>query len=125
MAVIDHITTNNSATYEIQDTVARTKANNLESANYADIGGFADGNTFLVKTDDGMKKGYLNNFANWILDKLATKVYNQLATSNKTMIGALNELDSKVFINTRNLSTFSVNIMLSLAVLVMQHYLRI
>lgn len=39
MAVIDHITTNNSATYEIQDTVARTKANNLESANYADIGG--------------------------------------------------------------------------------------
>lgn len=42
-----------------------------------------------------MKKGYLNNFANWILDKLATKVYNQLATSNKTMIGALNELDSK------------------------------
>lgn len=26
MAVIDHITTNNSATYEIQDTVARTKA---------------------------------------------------------------------------------------------------
>lgn len=76
-------------------------------------GGFADGNTFLVKTDDGIKKGYLNNFANWILDKLATKVYNQLATSNKTMIGALNELDSKVFINTRNLSTFSVNIELN------------
>lgn len=86
MAIIDHITTNNSATYEIQDTVARIKANNLESANYTDIGGgFADGNTFLVKTNDGMKKGYLNNFANWILDKLATKVYNQLATSNKKL----------------------------------------
>lgn len=96
MAVIDHITTNNSATYEIQDTVARTKANNLESANYTDIGGgFADGNTILVKTDDGMKKGFLNNFANWILDKLATKVYNQLVISNKTMIGALNELNKK------------------------------
>ena len=39
MAVIDHITTNNSATYEVQDTVARIKANNLESANYTDIGG--------------------------------------------------------------------------------------
>ena len=26
-------------TYEVQDTVARTKANNLESANYTDIGG--------------------------------------------------------------------------------------
>lgn len=97
MAVIDHITTNNSATYEVQDTVARTKANNLESANYTDIGGgFADGNTLLVKTDNGMKKGYLNNFANWILDKLATKVYNQLATSNKTIIGALNELYSNL-----------------------------
>ena len=95
MAVIDHITTNNSATYEIQDTVARTKSNNLESTNYTDIGGgFADGNTLLVKTDNGMKKGFLNNFANWILDKLATKVYNQLATSNKTIIGALNELNS-------------------------------
>ena len=58
-------------------------------------GGFADGNTLLVKTDNGMKKGFLNNFANWILDKLATKVYNQLTTSNKTMIGALNELNSK------------------------------
>ena len=44
-----------------------------------------------------MKKGFLNNFANWILDKLATKVYNQLATSNKTMIGALNELNSNRF----------------------------
>lgn len=39
MAVIDHITTNNSATYEIQDTEARTKSNNLESTNYTDIGG--------------------------------------------------------------------------------------
>lgn len=39
MAVVDHITTNNSATYEIQDTVARTKADNLESTNYPDIGG--------------------------------------------------------------------------------------
>jgi len=40
-----------------------------------------------------MKKGFLNNFANWILDRLATKVYNQLATSNKSVIGALNELN--------------------------------
>lgn len=109
MAVIDHITTNNSATYEIQDTVARIKSNNLESTNYTDIGGgFADGNTLLVKTDNGMKKGFLNNFANWILDKLATKVYNQLATSNKTMIGALNELNSNK--TSRTLLELSDNI---------------
>lgn len=52
-----------------------------------------------------MKKGYLNNFANWILDKLATKVYNQLATSNKTIIGALNELYNRLrvqIIDTRS-----------------------
>ena len=105
MAVIDHITTNNSATYEVQDTVARIKANNLESANYTDIGGgFADGNTLLIKTDDGMKKGFLNNFANWILDKLATKVYNQLATSNKTMIGALNELNSNSLTHAKRIT---------------------
>lgn len=73
MAIIDHITTNNSATYEIQDTVARIKANNLESANYTDIGGFADGNTLLIKTNDGMKKGFLNNFANWIFRQTCYK----------------------------------------------------
>ena len=52
-----------------------------------------------------MKKGFLNNFANWILDKLATKVYNQLATSNKTMIGALNELNSNAFLPKAELRT--------------------
>lgn len=54
-----------------------------------------------------MKKGFLNNFANWILDKLATKVYNQLTTSNKTMIGALNELNSKAFMDA---PTTSLNV---------------
>ena len=54
-----------------------------------------------------MKKGFLNNFANWILDKLAAKVYNQLATSNKTMIGALNELNSKL--RTQIIDTRSTN----------------
>ena len=54
-----------------------------------------------------MKKGYLNNFVNWILDKLATKVYNQLATSNKTMIGALNELNN--LLKTQIIDTRSTN----------------
>ena len=54
-----------------------------------------------------MKKGYLNNFANWILDKLATKVYNQLATSNKTIIGALNELYN--LLKTQIIDTRSTN----------------
>ncbi len=54
-----------------------------------------------------MKKGYLNNFANWILDKLATKVYNQLATSNKTMIGALNELHSNRLKSAENITSAS------------------
>jgi hypothetical protein len=35
-----------------------------------------------------------------------------LQTSNQTVLGAINELNSKVFIKTQNLSTFSINISL-------------
>ena len=50
---------------------------------------------------------------NWIAGKLATAVISQLETQNKSIIPALNELNSKVFIDIRNLSTFSVNIELN------------
>lgn len=50
---------------------------------------------------------------NWIVGKLTNAVISNLQTSNKSVIGALNELNSKVFIDTRNLSTFSVNIKLN------------
>lgn len=50
---------------------------------------------------------------NWIVGKLANAVISNLQTNDKTVIGAINELNSKVFIDIRNLSTFSVNIELN------------
>lgn len=55
----------------------------------------------------------LSALSDWIIGKIADKVFENLQTQNKTILGAINELNSKVFINTRNLSTFSVNIRLN------------
>lgn len=55
----------------------------------------------------------LSALSDWIIGKIANKVFGNLQTQSKTILGALNELNSKVFINTRNLSTFSVNIKLN------------
>ena len=41
------------------------------------------------------KRTLLSKLSDFILDKLATKVYEKLGTQNKTVIGALNELNSK------------------------------
>lgn len=54
-----------------------------------------------------------NGIWNWIVGKLTNAVISNLQTSNKTVVGALNELDSKVFIKIQNLSTFSINIKLN------------
>lgn len=55
----------------------------------------------------------LSALSDWIIGKIANKVFGNLQTQSKTILGALNELNSKVFTNTRNLSTFSVNIKLN------------
>lgn len=55
----------------------------------------------------------LSALSDWIIGKIANKVFENLQTQNKTIPGAINELNSKVFINTQNLSTFSVNIRLN------------
>lgn len=39
----------------------------------------------------------LSTLADYFLDKLASKVFAKLETQNKTVIGALNELNSKAF----------------------------
>lgn len=75
----------------------------------------ADNDTLMIY-DATSKSNKLSPFSgiwNWIVGKLTNAVINNLETSNKSVIGALNELNSKVFINTRNLSTFSVNIELN------------
>ena len=55
----------------------------------------------------------LSALSDWIIGKIANKIFKNLQTQNKTILGALNELNSKVFANARNLSTFSININLS------------
>ena len=42
------------------------------------------------------KRTLLSKLSDFILDKLASKVYEKLETQNKTVIGALNELNSKI-----------------------------
>ena len=55
----------------------------------------------------------LSALSDWIIGKITNKIFKNLQTQNKTILGALNELNSKVFANVRNLSTFSININLS------------
>lgn len=74
------------------------------------------GNDTMMIYDATSKANKLSPFSgiwNWIVGKLTNAVINKLETSNKSVIGALNELNSKVFIDTRNRSTFSVNIRLN------------
>lgn len=75
----------------------------------------ADNDTLMIY-DATSKSNKLSPFSgiwNWIVGKLTNAVINNLQTNNKTVLGAINELNSKVFINTQNLSTFSVNIELN------------
>lgn len=75
----------------------------------------ADNDTMMIY-DAAAKANKLSPFSgiwNWIVGKLTNAVISNLQTNNQTMIGAINELNSKVFIDTQNRSTFSVNIRLN------------
>lgn len=70
----------------------------------------------LMIYDAAAKVNKLSPFSgiwNWIVGKLTNAVISNLQTRNQTVLGAINELNSKVFIDIRNLSTFSVNIKLN------------
>lgn len=71
----------------------------IEGINYTDRGTLADTDAFLVNDGTGMKKSVLSKLSDWILNKLADKTFQKLATSNKTIIGAINELDDIVGYN--------------------------
>lgn len=74
----------------------------------------ADNDTLMIydATSKANKLSPFSGIWNWIVEKLTNAVISNLQTSNQTVVGAINELNSKVFINTQNLSTFSVNIRL-------------
>lgn len=75
----------------------------------------ADNDTLMIydATSKANKLSPFSGIWNWIVEKLTNAVISNLQTNNKSVVGALNELNSKVFIDIRNLSTFSVNIKLN------------
>ena len=64
-------------------------------------------------TGKANKRVLFSGLWNWMVNKLTKAVISNLQTNNKTVLGALNELNSKVFIKVQNLSTFSINIKLN------------
>lgn len=62
----------------------------------------ADNDTMMIY-DAAAKSNKLTPFSgiwNWMVNKLTNAVINNLQTSNKTVVGALNELNSKTLIIT-------------------------
>ena len=49
----------------------------------------------LDSTDEKNKRGLMSKFWDYVVDKMATAVISKLETENKTIIGALNKLNSK------------------------------
>ena len=68
-----------------------------------------DADTLMIY-DTAAKANKLSPFSgiwNWIVEKLTNAVISNLQTSNKSVIGALNELNSKALSDIRNLQEFS------------------
>lgn len=52
----------------------------------------------LDSTDEKNKRGLMSKFWDYVVDKMATAVISKLETENKTIIGALNKLNSESLI---------------------------
>lgn len=72
----------------------------------------ADADLLLIHDNAGAanKKTPFSGVWSWILDKLASAVISQLETTNKSIIPAINELNSKSKSDTTNKSKFEVKI---------------
>ena len=53
----------------------------------------------LDSTDDKNRRGLMSKFWDYVVDKMATAVISKLETNNKTIIGAINALNSETSIN--------------------------
>ena len=68
-----------------------------------------DADTLMIY-DAAAKANKLSPFSgiwNWIVGKLTNAVISNLQTNNKSVVGALNELNSKALSDIRNLQEFS------------------
>lgn len=52
----------------------------------------------LDSTDEKNKRGLMSKFWDYVVDKMATAVISKLETNNKTIIGAINALNSESLI---------------------------
>lgn len=70
-------------------------------------------NDLLVEYDAAASKVKNVKFGgvwNWIVKKLTSAVINELQTSSKNVVGAINELNSKTYIDSTNADSFSFKI---------------
>lgn len=77
----------------------------IEDINYTDRGTLADTDAFLINDGTGMKKSALSKLSDFVLNKIADKVFAKLQTNDKTILGAINELNSNIS-RTQNISDF-------------------
>ena len=66
----------------------------IEGINYTNRGTLADTDAFLINDGTGMKKSVLSKLSDFVLNKIADKVFAKLQTNDKTILGAINELNS-------------------------------
>lgn len=71
----------------------------------------ADNDTLMIKDTAGgaNKRTPFSGVWNWIVKKLASAVISQLETTNKSIIPAINELNSKTFQNSSKTITSGVD----------------
>lgn len=67
----------------------------------------ADNDEVMVLDTAGKanKRLSLSTLSDWVLGKIADKVFEKLQTNDKTILGAINELNSKALIDTPTIST--------------------
>lgn len=82
---------------------------NLDNSDYGSMIAF----TFAVDKIAIRRKSGTKNWSEWKYFNTAEILSNLTTTNKSSLVGAINELNSKVFIDIRNLSTFSVNIKLN------------
>lgn len=71
----------------------------IEGINYTNRGTLADTDAFPINDGTGMKKSVLSKLSDFVLNKIADKVFEKLQTNDKTILGAINELNSNIGAN--------------------------
>ena len=113
MATVNSVDVNGTS-YDIEDTEARNGVSALKTENKTTKDNISDTDQIMIR-DTTEKKDKLIDYdklADAILTKITSKQFT-LDQGSKTLVQALNELNSKVFIKVQNLSTFSINIKLN------------